>query len=103
MRRTVALLILVAIVSFVIFLCRPEPEPVVENPDSTPEEIALARRSGREAGLAVGRYREGSMDREGAILEIRARETEIRTAGFTIAADTFAAAAAAAMREKGII
>lgn len=103
MRRATALLICVAIVSFLILLCKPDKEFAVECADSTPEEVALARKSGRDAGLAVGRLREESMEREKAILEIRARETEIRTAGFTVAADTFAAAAAEAMREKGII
>lgn len=102
MRRTMALTILAAIVMAIVFICRHPEAPLPDTSDSTPEEIALAKQSGRQAGLAVALLREGSMDREGAILDIRARESAIRSAGFTLAADSFAAAAAEAMREKGV-
>lgn len=103
MRRTAALSILAAIVMLIVFICRRPEATVPEASDSTPEEIALAKQCGRDAGLAVALLKEGSMDREGAILDIRARESAIRSAGFSVAADSFAAAAAAAMREKGVI
>lgn len=103
MRRTMALSILAAIVTAVILFCKAPEPPIPDQSDSTPEEIALAKQSGRDAGLAISRTEEGSMAREEAILAIRARESAIRDAGFTMAADSFAAGAAAAMVEKGII
>lgn len=103
MRRTMALSILAAIVTAVILFCKAPEPPLPDQSDSTPEEIELAKKSGRDAGLAISRTEEGSMAREEAILAIRARESAIRDAGFTMAADSFAAAAAAAMVEKGII
>ncbi len=52
-----------------------------------------AAEAGRKAAEKVLAYPEGSAEREGAIIGLRAKETEIRQAGFSEAADSFAAAA----------
>lgn len=67
-------------------------------PDSNPDEIAFAIDAGKRMGQQADSLEEGSMEHIKAILTIRARETEMRQAGFTVAADSFAAAAA---REMG--
>ena len=61
--------------------------------DSSDADIAAASARGREDALQAASMPAGSMQREGAILEIRARETSIRDAGFPTAADSYAAAA----------
>ncbi|MCH5220844.1 MAG: hypothetical protein J1F05_00725 [Muribaculaceae bacterium] len=66
-------------------------------------EMAAAAESGKTAGEKVLETAPGSMQREEAIFEIRARETEIRAAGFPTAADAFAAAAEEVMRKGGVI
>lgn len=103
MRQLTALAILAAVVTGIVMLFMPDPERVPDTADSTPEEVALASESGRKAGLAVALTRQGTMERENAILEIRALESEIRAAGFPTAADSFAAAARRAMELKGVI
>ncbi len=71
--------------------------------DCTDEEIALAAEAGRKAAQTVSALPEGSMQREGAILHLRARETDIRRAGYPSAADAFARAAGDVLAEAGII
>lgn len=67
-------------------------------------ELHTAAESGRDAAAAVAlTTRAGSMEREKAILDIRAREYRIRTAGFPTAADSFAAAAAARLKADRVI
>ena len=55
--------------------------------------VEAAADAGRMAAEKVLAYPEGSTEREGAIIGLRAKETEIRQAGFSEAADSFAAAA----------
>ncbi len=61
-------------------------------------ELHAAVESGSAAAARVSLTRPGSMERENAILSIRARESEIRRAGFPSAADSFAAAAERRLR-----
>ncbi len=56
-------------------------------------DVNAAAAAGRKAAEKVIAYPEGSAEREGAIIGLRAKETEIRQAGFPEAADSFAAAA----------
>ncbi|MDE6854420.1 MAG: hypothetical protein K2J38_05125 [Muribaculaceae bacterium] len=56
--------------------------------------LTAAALAGRQAAQSVAGTPAGSMARESAILEIRARETDIRRSGFEAEADTFAAEAA---------
>lgn len=66
-------------------------------------ELLAARESGRRAAEAVAQTQPGSMAREKAILDIRAREYRIRTAGFDAAADAFATAAEEQLKADHII
>lgn len=50
---------------------------------------------GREAAAEALSYREGSMEREMRILDIRAAEERLRSAGMTRSADSYHAGAAA--------
>ena len=99
LRPLVILLLGVAVVAGALYVFWPDS---VDGADSTPEEIEAAAYAGARAGAAVSSTVDGTMAREGAILEIRARETAIRRAGFTMAADTFAASAQAAMERAGV-
>lgn len=72
-------------------------------PECNPAELAAARRSGDAAAAAVAVTRPGSMERQYAIMAIRARETEIRSAGFPSAADAFAAAAEQRLTSDGVL
>lgn len=74
----------------------------VPRPDSSPEEIAEARRAARKA-VAAALAKPDAFSREGAVLDIRATETRLRDAGFTMAADTFAATAEAELRAAAVI
>lgn len=67
-------------------------------PDSTPAEIELAIEVGKRMGMQADTMPHGSMQHIHAILAIRARETAIRDAGYTVAADSFAASAARQMQ-----
>ena len=90
------------IACFVIdYLFIPEEKVVVEA-GCNQAELAAAAKAGHDAGVAVANTRENTMAREKAILDIRARETAIRRAGFEAAADTFAAAAQTALHEVGV-
>lgn len=62
-------------------------------PDANEAELRAASAAGREAAEKALEFPEGSMQREGAIIRIRARETAIRDAGFPSCADSFAVAA----------
>lgn len=59
--------------------------------------LKAAAQAGRDAAAAVARSPAASMARESAILEIRARETDLRRSGFEAEADTFAAEAGKAL------
>lgn len=71
--------------------------------DSTSEEIAAAEAAGTEAGHAVASTPPNSMERERAVLEIRARESQLRNAGFPSAANSYAGAAEKAMKDAGVL
>lgn len=71
--------------------------------DCTDDEIALATQSGRDAASKVVQLPAGSMQREGAILHLRARETELIEAGYPSAAEAFAAGAEEILVQAGII
>jgi len=60
---------------------------------ATLEELALAADTGCRAAERAIALPVGSMARENAIFAIRAKETELRMAGFDACADTFAAVA----------
>ncbi len=62
-------------------------------PDATKEELAAAKEAGSKAAEVALAFPKGSMEREGAIIAIRARETALRDAGFLSCADSFAVAA----------
>ncbi|MCM1067345.1 MAG: hypothetical protein NC418_07225 [Muribaculaceae bacterium] len=66
-------------------------------------ELHAATLSGEAAAAAVIDFPAGSMQREDAILAIRARESELRTAGFPTAADSFAAAAERRLKADKVI
>lgn len=71
--------------------------------DSTSEEIAAAVVAGTEAGDAVAATQPNSMERERAVLAIRARESQLRNAGFPTAAESYAGAAEKAMKKAGVL
>ncbi len=79
------------------------PEHGADICDSNPAEVRAAAAAGEREGARVVHYPAGSMARENAILEIRARESEIRSAGFGAAADAFAGAAESRMRADGVL
>ncbi|MDE5629293.1 MAG: hypothetical protein K2I69_07010 [Muribaculaceae bacterium] len=56
-------------------------------------ELEEAAATGRSMALDALKHPAGSMKREDAVLAIRAKETELRFAGFNACADTFAASA----------
>ena len=60
------------------------------HPDSNDAELEAAAAKGREMGAAAAAMPLNSMEQQGAILEIRSRESAIREAGFPSCADTFA-------------
>lgn len=62
-------------------------------PDANEAELRVATAAGRDAAEKALEFPEGTMEREGAIIRIRARETAIRDAGFPSCADSFAVAA----------
>lgn len=63
-------------------------------------DAEAAADAGRKAAEKVIAYPEGSAEREGAIIGLRAKETEIRQAGFPESADSFAAAAERVLLSK---
>lgn len=62
--------------------------------------VEAAADAGRKAAEKVLVFPEGSAEREGAIIGLRAKETEIRQAGFSEAADSFATAAGQVLLPK---
>lgn len=66
---------------------------------ASPTELAISASKGRSEANAALALPAGSMEREDAILAIRARETQMRMAGFEQCADTFAAAAREVLSE----
>lgn len=60
---------------------------------STAAELSLAVEAGARAATEAMALPAGSYERENAILSIRAKETELRMAGFEECADSFAEAA----------
>lgn len=71
--------------------------------ECNPAELRAASLSGDSIASRVRSLAPGSMQREDAILAIRARETELRTAGFPSAADSFAAAAERRLKADKVI
>lgn len=66
-------------------------------------DIEAARAAGiRDARKALAAD-SASFERDGAVLDIRARETRLREAGFNIAADAYTTAAENVLRNNGII
>ncbi|MDE6157433.1 MAG: hypothetical protein K2F78_04725 [Muribaculaceae bacterium] len=61
--------------------------------ECNPAELAAASQRGEQLAAKIAFTAAGSMERQRAIMSIRAMETEIRRAGFPTAADSFAAAA----------
>jgi len=70
--------------------------------DSTDEDIEAAIIAGTDAGNAVVEAKANSMERERAVFDIRARESQLRKAGFPSAADAYADAAEKGMKEAGL-
>lgn len=65
-----------------------------DSSDANPAELEAAARAGREAGAFAASLPPNTMAQQEAILDIRAKETKIREAGFPSCADTFAVEAA---------
>ena len=63
-------------------------------PDANDAELEAAAEAGRQMGTEAASLPDGTMDKQRAILEIRAKETAIRDAGYPSCADTFAIEAA---------
>ncbi len=62
--------------------------------DATDAELKLTREAARRHAAEVLSHPENSMEREKAILAIRARETRLRDAGFEACADAYITEAA---------
>ena len=62
-------------------------------PDANEAEIDAAKQAGVKMAQEALSKQEGSMEQENAILKIRARESELRNAGFPSCADSFAVSA----------
>ncbi len=63
-------------------------------PDANDTELEVAAAAGRAIGEHAAALPENSMEQQNAVLDIRARETAIRDAGYPSCADTFAIEAA---------
>ncbi len=59
-------------------------------PDANDAELEAAAAAGRALGERAAALPENSMEQQNAVLDIRARETAIRDAGYPSCADTFA-------------
>ena len=103
-RRVLSLIWLAAACAMALmFVCMPKPGEFAAS-ECNPTELHLAAESGRKAAAAVSATTEpGSMARENAILNIRARETKLRRAGFPTAADSFAVAAERQLKRDKVI
>lgn len=69
----------------------------------TPADIRAAAAAGERDAAAAAAVAEATYGRDSAVMDIRARETRIREAGFGSAADAYAGAAARVLAENGII
>lgn len=69
-------------------------------PDATPAELDAAAQAGCRMADSAKSFNAESKERIGAIMAIRARETELRRAGFSSCADTFAASATARLQNN---
>lgn len=65
--------------------------------DATDAELKVSHEAGRRHAEAALRLPENSMEREKAVLAIRARETRLRDAGFESCADAYIESAARTM------
>lgn len=98
-RRFWGALIAAIVIFFIVFSLLPAGGGVA---DSTVEDIEAAIMAGTDAGNAVVAAKSNSMERERAIFDIRARESQLRNAGFPSAADAYADAAEKVMKEAGV-
>lgn len=101
-RRIRLLLGVFAIAAAVIFVMLRRKNAEMNIPDSSPEEITYAIEQGNRAAQKVVDATNG-YDKENEILAIRARETELREAGFNTAADSFVTTVDKFLRKEGVI
>lgn len=74
------------------------------NADGTSQaDIDAARRAGERDANVAAATDSLSYSRDSALMEIRARETQLREAGFPCAADAYVQAAESALKHSGII
>lgn len=92
------LLLYVALGAVLLWFFMPSSEP---QSDSSPEEIAAAMAEA-QADVDKAMALPDDFSREGAILDIRHRESRLRKAGFSVAADSFAAAAKRRLEYHGV-
>ncbi len=71
--------------------------------DCTSDEIELAEQTGVEDAMKVVALPATGMEHEEAILAIRAKEEQLRDAGFISAADAYADAAQRTLHDQGLI
>ena len=71
--------------------------------DCTTDEIELAQQCGEEDAMKVVKIPVSEMAHEEAILQIRAKEQELRNAGFSSAADAYADAAEHTLQKEGLL
>ena len=91
-----------AIAAAVIFVMLRRKNAEMNIPDSSPEEITYAIEQGNRAAQKFVDATNG-YDKENEILAIRARETELREAGFNTAADSFVTTVDKFLRKEGVI
>lgn len=92
-RVFIALAILIGIPAFALW-----PDSNAAIPEGNPADITAVKEVAHRMSVAADSLPHGSMEHIGAILDIRARETQIRQAGFSAAADSFAAEACRTLR-----
>ena len=92
-------LLFVALAAVLLWIFLPENKEI---PDSTPQEIEKAMAEA-EKDVDAAMSLPDNFRREGAILQIRQREARLRNAGFTLAADSFAAATKRRLEYHGVI
>ena len=80
--------------SFLVAICLIACACSDSTPDANDAELEAAAEAGRNMGERAAALPENSMEQQSAILEIRARESAIRNAGYPSCADTFAVEAA---------
>lgn len=72
-------------------------------PHATVAELEASTNSGYRDAINVCQTKANSMERERAILSIRARETKLRQAGYFECADAYVSAAEKVLRDSAII